>query len=202
MEVAMKCNKCQDQLYEYFDGTLTPSMREAVQEHLAQCPACNAVFEHERQFSKSVTGLFEQQTRDLSLAPQISQTVMARLRELPQENQLTVSENRGPFLTYSAQKVGTDSLSVRPDGKIRRNRLLRPTWRLIPIFNRSSRELMRIAAVIAILLTGFYIGNTVWQKKAPDEIRANLEKGTDWRYILVSPRTCYFLNRPELQLMQ
>ena len=77
---------------------------------------------------------------------------------------------------------------------------LRPTW--ISIFNRPSRELMKIAAVIAILLTGFYIGNTVWQKRASDEIRANLEKGTDWRYILVSPRTCYFLNRPELQLMQ
>ena len=194
----MRCNKCQDQLYEYFDGTLMPSMLKSVQEHLAQCPDCHALFEQERQFSKSMTGLFEQQTRDLSLAPQVCQTVMARLRELPQENQ--ISGNRRSFLTYSAKKVGTDSLSVRPDGKMRRNRLLRPTW--MTIFSRPPREFMKIAAVIAILLTGFYIGNALWQNREAGEIMVKLEKGTDWRYILVSPRTCYFLNRPELQLMQ
>ena len=193
----MKCNKCQDNLYEYFDGTLKPSMLKSVQEHLAQCPDCNAVFEQERKFSKSMTGLFEQQTRDLSLAPQTCQNVkllrippkpktsflpvvshrtswrrrmMTQLRAVPQEKQLNVSENSGPFL--------------------------------IPIFNRLPRELMKIAAVIAILLTGFYMGNILWQKRAPDEIMVKMEKGTDWRYILVSPRTCYFLNRPELQLMQ
>jgi|GEM_PF-2228389 len=164
----MRCNKCQDQLYEYFDGTLTPSRRQTVQEHLAQCPACHAVFEQERQFSKSMTGLFEQQTRNLHIAPQISQNVMARLKELPQENQIS---------------------------EIRRH------FSLIPIFNRPPRELIKIAAAITILLAGFYMGNVVWQQRE-DESRARLEKETDWRYILVSSRTCYFLNRPELQLMQ
>jgi len=192
----MQCAKCQDQLYEYFDGTLTPSQRESIREHLAQCPACFSAFEQERQFSKSMIGLLEQQSRDLRLAPQIRENVLARLQELKQENQ--ISESRRRFLTYSFKKVGTGSLSVRPNGKTRRNRLLRPTR--ISIFGRLPQEILKIAAGIAILLAGFYGGNILWKKRATD-IRTRLERETDWHYIMVSSRTCYFLNQPELQLM-
>ena len=179
----MRCSKCQDQLYEYFDGTLTPSMCKSVQEHLAQCPDCHAVFEQERQFSKSMTDLFEQQTRDLRLAPQIRQNVMA----CPALSGVVAGgADPGP----ASARPATVKSCPSADGP-----------NLISIFSRSPLEFMKIAAVIAILLAGFYMGNTLWQKR-DTEIRTKLEKGTDWRYILVSSRTCYFLNRPELQLMQ
>lgn len=75
----MRCDKCRDLIYEYFDEAVPPARRKTIEEHLAQCPACGAAFEQERQFSKSLAGLFEQQTRGLRLAPQIRQNVTARL---------------------------------------------------------------------------------------------------------------------------
>jgi len=152
----MKCDKCEDLMYEYLDAVLPPDVQEAIEEHLAQCPACCAAFRQERQFSKSMTELFERQTRDLRLSPQIRQNVLTRLQRRPA---------------------------------------------LIVLFNRLPREIMKIAAVIAILFAGFYAGNALWQKKNAN-IRAKLERETDWRYILVSPRTGCFLDHPELQLMR
>jgi len=152
----MRCNKCQDQLYEYFDGTLTPSRRESIREHLAQCPACFSAFEQERLFSNSMTVRLEQQTRELRLAPQIRGNVIARLQEPRRRNKA---------------------------------------------FGRLPQEILKIAALIAILLAGFYGGN-IWRQKIVTDIRSKSEKETDWHYILVSSRTCYFLNQPELQLRQ
>ncbi len=41
----MKCNRAEDQFSERFDNLLAPDAAEALQQHLAACPACHAGYE-------------------------------------------------------------------------------------------------------------------------------------------------------------
>jgi hypothetical protein len=49
----MKCNRCQAYLYDYFDKTLKPDLLESIRDHLGHCPACQKMYDQERELAHS-----------------------------------------------------------------------------------------------------------------------------------------------------
>jgi hypothetical protein len=48
----MTCKECGVHLYEYLDNSLRPDLSEAVRKHLDFCPACQEVYQQERELSR------------------------------------------------------------------------------------------------------------------------------------------------------
>jgi anti-sigma factor RsiW len=74
----VRCSWCEPLLDEYVDGTLPPSKMHRVRAHLQTCTACDALYRELR----IVDGLLLTR-RTAAIAPDFSQSVMARVRALP-----------------------------------------------------------------------------------------------------------------------
>lgn len=80
-----------DRLSEYLDGSLSPSERRDVEEHLAGCPACGAVLEDLRDVVGRARGLREFDAA-IGVGSDLWPGIEARIRDLP----ATASRPLGP----------------------------------------------------------------------------------------------------------
>lgn len=72
----MNCPQCQDQMFEYLDGTLSACEREQFVVHLAACPVCAALVEVERAAVKRVAAT----ATEFQLSPATRTRLTALLR--------------------------------------------------------------------------------------------------------------------------
>jgi anti-sigma factor RsiW len=77
-EVRVRCSSCEPLLDEYVDATLPPGQMHRVRTHLRSCTSCDALHRELR----IVDGLLLTR-RNVDIAPDFSQTVMARVQALP-----------------------------------------------------------------------------------------------------------------------
>jgi anti-sigma factor RsiW len=71
-----------DRLSEYLDGSLSPSERREIEEHLAGCPACGAVLEDLRDVVGRARGLRELDAT-IGVGSDLWPGIEARIRDLP-----------------------------------------------------------------------------------------------------------------------
>jgi hypothetical protein len=71
-----------DRLSEYLDGSLSPSERRGIEEHLAGCPACGTVLEDLRDVVGRARGLREFDAA-IGLGSDLWPGIEARIRDLP-----------------------------------------------------------------------------------------------------------------------
>jgi anti-sigma factor RsiW len=74
----VRCSSCEPLLDEYVDATLPPAQMQRVRAHLSSCAECSALHRELR----IVDGLLLTR-RNADIAPDFSQTLMARVRSLP-----------------------------------------------------------------------------------------------------------------------
>jgi len=73
----MNCQRCQDQVFEYLDGSLSDSARAAVEAHLEHCAACRQTV----QAHQALVARFRQETEFLMLRPGLLNRVMSAAEE-------------------------------------------------------------------------------------------------------------------------
>jgi anti-sigma factor RsiW len=76
----MNCQRFQNQLYEYVEGTLSAGNLAIAEQHLTGCDACRHVVRNEQQLAHSLSGLLRQKTESLALAPDIQRRILAAAR--------------------------------------------------------------------------------------------------------------------------
>ena len=80
----MKCEKYQDLVAEYQEGSLPPGMKEDVEKHLQECPSCRSVFTQHMHISKSITDLLGRTTASLVLTPAVQKEIALSAMALQQ----------------------------------------------------------------------------------------------------------------------
>jgi anti-sigma factor RsiW len=77
----MNCRRCQHELYEYLDGSLSTREQAAMEIHLAGCSACRQALNQERQISRSLLNQLNGAAQSLQLPPQVRHKVIATLAD-------------------------------------------------------------------------------------------------------------------------
>ena len=75
----MNCRRFQNRLYEYVEGTLSPGMRAAADQHLARCSTCRQAVRQEQQLAQSLSERLRQDTEALALRPDVRERILAVL---------------------------------------------------------------------------------------------------------------------------
>jgi anti-sigma factor RsiW len=63
----MNCEHLRENLYDYLDGSLSPSGKAAAEEHLARCLACRQAVQRESQLAQSLFSRLEQAVETVAL---------------------------------------------------------------------------------------------------------------------------------------
>ena len=65
----MKCEDAQENLYEYLDGSLSPSETASLRQHLEECATCRQVVQREMDFARSTSSRLERAVDEVRLEP-------------------------------------------------------------------------------------------------------------------------------------
>jgi anti-sigma factor RsiW len=77
----MNCRRFQIEIYEYLDGSLSPTAHAAADEHLSACAACRQKVSQERQIAQSMSNEFRRATDSLQLPPKFGHRILAALAD-------------------------------------------------------------------------------------------------------------------------
>ncbi|MCX7002030.1 MAG: von Willebrand factor type A domain-containing protein [bacterium] len=77
----MTCTTCQNRLYDYLDGTLSPRATKAFTAHLDRCADCRAALDRERALAGQLTQALTSTTADVDVAPNLVFKVNAALTD-------------------------------------------------------------------------------------------------------------------------
>ncbi len=84
----MNCRRFQHEMYEYLDGSLSPRVQAAAEQHLAGCAVCRQALQAERETAQCLSNTFRGATESLRLPPEVGRRVVAALdrqRHVPDE---------------------------------------------------------------------------------------------------------------------
>jgi len=81
----MNCERFQDGLYEYVEGSLSTNERAAIEKHLEQCGACREIVRQERQVEQTLSQEFEKTTESLALDAAVRRHLRAAFAAETQE---------------------------------------------------------------------------------------------------------------------
>jgi anti-sigma factor RsiW len=73
----MNCQRFQDELFEYVEGTLSADTLAAAEKHLAECDACRQAVEIEKRRAAVLSGRLRQTSQALTLHPEIRRNIVA-----------------------------------------------------------------------------------------------------------------------------
>ena len=79
----MNCQDFQEQWFEYLDGSLPTRTHQAIEQHLAACPACRQDLVQHQQLAKKISGQLFQSVKSLALDKTVRSRVLASLQTQP-----------------------------------------------------------------------------------------------------------------------
>ncbi len=79
----MNCQRFQNRLHEYVEGTLSAGTQAAADRHLARCIACRQAVDQEQQLAQILSERLRQGTETLALHPQIRRRIVTALESSP-----------------------------------------------------------------------------------------------------------------------
>ena len=77
----MNCQRFQDELYEYVEGTLSADVLAAAEKHLAECDACRQAVEKEKRLEAVLSSRLRQSSQALTLHPEIRRNIISAVRQ-------------------------------------------------------------------------------------------------------------------------
>jgi anti-sigma factor RsiW len=77
----MNCQRFQELMFEYLEGSLSPAVSESAAAHVSDCPVCRAAVQQQQQFARSISTGLRQSIEALTLRPDAHRRLMDALRE-------------------------------------------------------------------------------------------------------------------------
>ena len=77
----MNCERFQDELLEYVDGTLSADARAVADKHLAECDTCRQALEKERHLASVLSNRLKQSSQTLTLHPEVRRNILTACRQ-------------------------------------------------------------------------------------------------------------------------
>ncbi len=122
----MKCQTCQNLIYDFIDKTLPPGKESRILQHLEKCPVCSHVLEKEQRTSSFLKTAFDIEASQVSFTPSDAERIRNAIRTKPKESYVTrlFPAILKPAAATAVLVIGVLTvLSVRKD---------RPQDRLVP----------------------------------------------------------------------
>ncbi len=85
----MNCERLQENLYEYLDGTLSPDEKAAAEKHMLACNTCRQALQNERLTAQTLSGQFKEAVAKIELdagaRPSMERAVRQTLDSQPKQ---------------------------------------------------------------------------------------------------------------------
>jgi anti-sigma-K factor RskA len=77
----MNCQRFQNELLEYVEGTLSTDELAFADKHLASCETCRQAVEKEKRLARTLSNRLQRSSESLSLRPEIRRNILASVQE-------------------------------------------------------------------------------------------------------------------------
>src|SRR4051794_39240816 len=109
--MTMNCQRFQENLQEFLDGSGSRRQKVAAQRHLAGCAACRAILEAEKEFTRHLTNQFQRAAGPLTLSAQgqnriLSAFARAHLGGTTKNEQMDPSPQPSPLRKGRGRTLG------------------------------------------------------------------------------------------------